>query len=880
LTEFTIDARVSLCRVKVVTPSTRAGIRGGRTAMRAQEITFLKLVQGDKQFQVPLYQRTYSWGRDQLVRLWDDVRDLVEQQLAGASAAPHFLGSVVLAPGQVQAGGVQRWLVVDGQQRLTTLMLAFTALRDHLKDTGQERSADRVHRQVLVNEFHEGYDHYRLLPTQADRDAYTACVEASPLAGGGDNIGAAYRFFRGVLAESREDTGEQWPNAVETVFKDLLSIVEITAEQGDNVYRIFESINNTGVGLSQSDLLRNYVFMLLPKRGERVYQELWLPMQQRLGPKNLELLVWLDLVVRGHHKAKQSEIYSEQQKRLKHLAGDEEALQREVELLAERGERLLRILEPHRERSAPLRSALEQLAAWRMQIHYPLALHLLDLVDSGRTTAEEAAQALRYVESYLVRRMICQIPTNNLNRIFMDAPRELEADRSPAEAVRRFLSGRRRNWPSDEDLREAIRTKPFYWAGRPGQRFHVLRRLEESYGASEPVDFDKAALTVEHVLPQRPPQSWLDLLAEETEDGQSARELHDLLVHTLGNLTLTGENSKLSNHPFRRKQELLDSSALRMNQEIAAVERWGKAEILDRADRLARRAVDLWPGPIGAVRQVGEEWPGWAELRRALVEMPSGTWTTYGDVAELIGSHPVPVGNYLGSHPDVIGAYRVLTSDGRVSAGFRWPDGHQGGTPQELLEGEGVPFDTAGRAHSSRRLVAAELATLLGKEVPHDSLRDPLPDAENAAAAQRFESQLKEHHPEAAEGVLGALDFWHRQGGHLEYGRHDETSCFPMLDAGTALQPHLLWPLALYPVTGTAEVVFQYLKDRSPFDDTEQRRELLNRLNDIDGIMLAEAKLELRPSFPLQVFATQGAEICAVLEWFVHTAALDLARRT
>lgn len=142
---------------------------------------------------------------------------------------------------------------------LTTLMLAFTALRDHLGDCGDHRAVDRVHRQVLVNEFHEGPDHYRLLPTQADREAYTACVSSSPQAGGGDDIGAAYRFFLGALAEGQEKRPEGWAATVETVLKDLLSIVEITAEPGDNVYRISESINNTDVGLSQSDLLRNYV---------------------------------------------------------------------------------------------------------------------------------------------------------------------------------------------------------------------------------------------------------------------------------------------------------------------------------------------------------------------------------------------------------------------------------------------------------------------------------------------------------------------------------------------------------------------------------------------------------------------------------------------
>ncbi|WP_393056370.1 DUF262 domain-containing protein [Streptomyces sp. LN549] len=849
--------------------------------MRAQEITFLNLIQGEKQFQVPLYQRTYSWGRDQLLRLWEDVGELVEQHRAGESAAPHFLGSVVLAPGQIQAGGVQKWLVVDGQQRLTTLMLAFTALRDRLKDSGDPRGAERVHRQILVNEYQEGLDHYRLLPTQADRQEFTECVGSAPRSGGGGNIGGAYRFFLGALSEGQEAAtdAKSWLEAVESALKGLLSIVEITAEPGDNVYRIFESINNTGVGLSQSDLLRNYVFMLLPQRGERVYQELWLPMQQKLGPKNLELLVWLDLVVRGHNKTKQSEIYREQQKRLQPLAGDENALQREIAQLSERAQRFLRIVEPVREPSAPLRAALERLAAWGGQTHYPLALHLLDLVDAGSTKPEDAAEALLYVESYLARRLICQTPTAGINRIFMEAPKDLETDRPAAEAVRRFLSGKRRRWPSDEELRDAIRSKPFYWSGRPPQRSYILRRLEESYSPSEPVDFAKASLSVEHVLPQRPAQAWFDLLADETETGQSPQELHDLLVHTLGNLTLTGDNSKLSNHPFERKQQILDSSALRMNQEIASSKRWGKAEIITRADGLWERAVKLWPGPVGGLRPVTEELSSWTELRAALVAMPSGTWTAYGDVAELIGTRPVPVGAYLAANPAVIGAYRVLNSEGKVSSGFRWAEGSERLPPQDVLASEGVRFDRYGRAHTSQRLTAAELATLLGRDVAPQTSHDPLPDHENAEAAERFREQLQKHWPEAVPGVTAALDFWRRQGGHLDYGRYEETSCFPMLDTGTSTRPQLMWPLGLYPVSGTVEVVFQYLKDRSPFDDTEQRRELLHRLNRIDGIDLPEAKLELRPSFPLRLFTEHSEEICEVLDWFVLTAALDLARR-
>ncbi|MFE0701639.1 MGMT family protein [Streptomyces sp. NPDC058872] len=250
--------------------------------------------------------------------------------------------------------------------------------------------------------------------------------------------------------------------------------------------------------------------------------------------------------------------------------------------------------------------------------------------------------------------------------------------------------------------------------------------------------------------------------------------------------------------------------------------------------------------------------------------MPSGTWTTYGDVAELIGSHPVPVGAYLGSPTRVIGAYRVLAAEGRTSPSFRWADGGDRSPPQELLASEGVHFAPSGRARPSRRLSAAELATLPGRDVAQPAVHDPLPDGEDAVAAERFHTQLRENWPAAHPGVVAALDFWRRQGGHVTYGRHEETSCFPTLDLGTGHRPHLVWPVGIYPVSGTVEAVFQDLKSRCPFDDTKQRRELLNG---IDGIDLPEAKSELRPSFPSNVFEEHGDEICGVLDWFVGVVA-------
>ena len=562
--------------------------------MRAHEVSFLDLVQGEKQFQVPLYQRTYSWGGKQLAQLWRDLLAQGEAMADGAPAGTHFMGSVVITPSPtLQAAGVNRWLLVDGQQRLTTLMLALAAIRDHVG--GGE--ADRIHRQYLVNEFRQGDDHLRLLPTQADRDAYRAIVLRTPGTTATGAVAEAYQFFRTVLTSVDDPDDDQDIARIEQTIRAGLSIVEITAERSDNVYRIFESLNNTGLQLSQADLLRNYLFMRLPSRGEDVYRDVWLPMQNRLGA-DLELLVWLNLVIRGNDRVKQSDIYRAQQERLEKLPATEEAIEAEVAELARRSRHLERILHPAAEPDPRLASALTRLAGLGRRHGLPADHAPAGSAGTGESRQPgDVADAMAYVESFLVRRMLCQVPTNNLNRVFNSAPAIIKDQVPVAAAVRSYLSGRRRYWPADAEVRRSIRTRPFYWTGRGQQRTFVLRRLEESYGAPEPVDFSAAKLTIEHVLPQTPTEEWLKLLAEEVTEEAGPEELHDLLVHTLGNLTLTAENAKLSNSPFQRKQDILHASALRMNREIADAPAWGKAQILQRAEQLADRVIRIWPGP-------------------------------------------------------------------------------------------------------------------------------------------------------------------------------------------------------------------------------------------------------------------------------------------
>jgi hypothetical protein len=197
-------------------------------------------------------------------------------------------------------------------------------------------------------------------------------------------------------------------------------------------------------------------------------------------------------------------------------------------------------------------------------------------------------------------------------------------------------------------VRDAVLTRNFYWLGRGPQRTYVLRSLEEDYRHGEPVDFSRSKLTIEHVLPQSPTAEWLDMLASDTGEDETVEELHGSLVHTLGNLSLTAYNAKLANDGFAAKKKILSDSGLTMNREIAEASKWGAVEVRNRGRALADRAVKIWPGPDGTA-PVAPPSPRWSLMNQVLASIPAGRWTSYSDVAQVIGSHQVPVGARLAS---------------------------------------------------------------------------------------------------------------------------------------------------------------------------------------------------------------------------------------
>ena len=695
------------------TPNTRSRQNGYDRSMQVQTATLKGLVQGEKQFQVPIWQRQYTWKREQHEQLWHDLMEQYRLVKVGeTSVSGHFLGSFVLSPKDPVAAGVSHFMVIDGQQRLTTLMLLLCALRDRLAATN-EQAIERYDETYLINKFYDGNDRVRLLPTEEDRKAFKRWVLREPDNDAGDDISRAYRFFAAKV-NTKDAVGLDL-DVLTHVVVERLEIVLIHTQQGDNAHRIFQSLNGTGVRLNQADLLRNYMFMLLPTRADAVYEDVWRPMEQLIGVDNLAGLARLDLQRRGWDVPK-DDVYMRHQVRIEPISDDEAKVEEQVRDLAKRAADYQRLINPAVEPDGQTRAGLQRLARWGAQTAHPTLMVALDLQTHGIITTEDFRRVVLLIESFFVRRQLARIPTNALNRVFVQIIDKLPEDGTFTDALHRELSRDRLYWPSDDQIRQVVRTQPFFHIGRWHQRKQILEQLERSFGHAEVVNFEEADLQIEHIMPQTLSAEWRGHLADL---GQEPDEVHQELVHTLGNVTLTAYNGTLSNNPFERKQEIYGASNLQMNKALVENESWGRDEIFGRADALAEKAINIWLAPLPGIVSGGDVFD-WSRVDAAIAAIPSGRWTNYGALAELAGTSAQAVGNYIGNYIEDANAYRVLSIDGSVSEAFHWADANDDRDVRDVLQAEGVEFDSDGYASGDHGLSAEELAALI--EVPDDAV--------------------------------------------------------------------------------------------------------------------------------------------------------------
>jgi len=559
--------------------------------VKATEANLLSFLQKSPQFIIPIYQRTYSWTEKQCRQLWDDILR------AGSSdtIAVHFIGSIVyVEQGLSQVSHRAALLVIDGQQRLTTVALLLEALARALGDGEPVDgfSAAKLRHYYLSNPLESGDRYFKLLLSQTDNASLKAVIKNTERPKEPSlRVTQNFELFEGLLAQQKGDLAPVCRGLSKLVVVDIA----LSRDQ-DNPQLIFESMNSTGKELSQADLIRNFILMgLEPTLQTRLYEEYWRPMEQDFGQEaygtQFDSFMRHYLTVCTGDIPREREVYEafkDYSRTTPVRDAGIEALVKEIRAFA----RYFCALALGNEQNAALSQAFQDLRELKVDVAYPFLLELYHDYANGTLSTADFGTAVRLVEAYVFRRAICAIPTNSMNKTFATFGKAMKKDRYLESIQAHFVTlPSYRRFPSDEEFRRDLQTRDLYSVR--SRSFYLMRRLE-NHGRKERVALGE--YTIEHILPQNPDLSaaWRDAL------GDGWQRVQEQWLHTLGNLTLTGYNSEYSDRPFAEKRDMkggFRESPLKLNVGLGQLAAWNEGAILARADRLAGNALAVWVAP-------------------------------------------------------------------------------------------------------------------------------------------------------------------------------------------------------------------------------------------------------------------------------------------
>ncbi|GAA6944210.1 DUF262 and DUF1524 domain-containing protein [Helicobacter pylori] len=552
--------------------------------MEADKNTLLKFIKDNQKNQlvIPIYQRLYSWEKEQCKQLWDDIIKIGGNDKMDG----HFIGSILYVLGGITHSD-NALLIIDGQQRLTTITLLLTALRDHLSN---EVKRKEIENHYLINSDKDGDKKFRLILSESDKDTLLSLIDkdrrkpSEP----SSKIVENFKLFEEWI---RKNTDE-----LETIFKglDKLMIVEIAlTKEKDDPQLIFESMNSKGVELTQTDLIKNYIIMETEtEKQEGFYNKYWRAMEEDFKQNKK----WFDRFVRHYLTIKTREIPNINKV---YVAFKDYQQKEGIEI-----EALLQDLQKYcgyfcqikfkKEADEGLNKALSFLVDLDMDVLYPLLLEPYSDYSDGRLSKQDFIPITALIESYLVRRTVCGLAKNGLNKLFVSFAKHIQKDEYFESLKTHFGSlTNNQRFPNNDEFKDRLITIDFYNKFKKKTKC-FLERLE-NFDTKEPVD--TKGLTIEHIMPQK--------LTEETEEwkrdlGENFQEIHNKYLHTIGNLTLTGYNSEYSNKSFQEKRDMeggFKDSPLRLNQSLRDLESFGEEEIKKRANDLADWALKIWTYP-------------------------------------------------------------------------------------------------------------------------------------------------------------------------------------------------------------------------------------------------------------------------------------------
>jgi uncharacterized protein with ParB-like and HNH nuclease domain len=600
--------------------------------MQAESRTLQRIFEPSIRYCVPLFQRPYVWNQSaNWEPLWEDIRRLAEQSLIKADGnRTHFIGAIVVEQLPRVTGSIDTRQVIDGQQRLTTLQILLTVLKDRCRQWGLSTFEKRFeafsrNREEFIDTPDQAF---KVWPTNPDRLAFRLTLDAgtdndlkksvSESVGDGHLVNGllpkAYHYFSKTIGEWTTEKSAQFPieELTETLWNVLsgqLRLVAIDLEQGDDAQVIFETLNSRGAPLLPGDLVKNYLFRRVQLEGlkaEPLYEQHWRAFdkewwrtemrQGRLKRPRLDIFLQHYLSLKTRDDVLVTHIFETYRKFAEGSGLKSEQL---ITDLADYGRVFRKLVTPHENSRVNL--FLNRLTAIDTATIYPFLLEAFRLYDNDAQIGE-LEQIIEALESFLVRRIVCHLTIKNYNRLFLDLLTHCEANGGVSStALRDFLLKSHADtarWPSDDDFRKAIENDQLYRILTIARVRLILRAINQAIESEKTEDVQLPnELTVEHLLPQNWQQHWPIASSDPTEKIQIT-QLRDQLKHTLGNLTLLTKklNPSISNSAWSVKRpEITKESKLNLNREFQNVPEWGEQQIQDRGERFANILRDIWP---------------------------------------------------------------------------------------------------------------------------------------------------------------------------------------------------------------------------------------------------------------------------------------------
>lgn len=588
--------------------------------MKASEVRLTDfLSKTDTQFVIPIYQRNYDWKKNHCEQLLNDIID------AGINERIHFIGSIVYVHDGVYSSGIKELIVIDGQQRITTITLLCIALYHFLREKNpQDMQANKIFKQFIVNEFADENQRLKLKASENnDIDLKALINDYERNNDNNSNIITNYIFFKHQISEDNINTILRGIN--------MLLFVEVSLDRiQDNAQRIFESMNSTGLDLSQADLIRNYILMnLSAKEQNEIYKKYWEYIEDatRVGVDNkMSEFIRDYLTLKTKSIAKKEDVYKAFKQKFPHQ--DISQLEEVLSEIKQLSKPYSRLLSPKKEEDKVIQREIRNINLLEINTSYPFLMKVYDDYLVGTIDRYCFYRILRFIQTFSIRRFILDLPTNSFNKIFMILYDKIDQSNYEESIYRYIMSlGGKQRMPNDNEIVETLKDKDIY-SSRGKNKEYLLSQLE-NYQNKEYVEIiDNEYITVEHIFPQKPNDEWKIQLNKDDYNAFASTYLH-----TLGNLTLSGNNGQLGNKTFEQKKVMNKDgkeqgyiySHLWINSYLKTIDVWNLETYTQRTKLLTDRFLEIWKLPNIQI----EKNPSIGEINIFEIDDPTGKSMQY-----------------------------------------------------------------------------------------------------------------------------------------------------------------------------------------------------------------------------------------------------------